>query len=61
MKGFQLHTGSNSDFVMFYNIDALQRCIFLDKERRVISADEIRPSNPETLKKLEATLTENIA
>jgi hypothetical protein len=30
--------------------------IFLDKEDRVISSDEIRPSNPKTLEKLESTV-----
>jgi hypothetical protein len=59
MEGLQLHSGSKSDFVKFYDIGALPRFILLDKEGKVISPDEIRPSNPETLTKLEATLTDN--
>jgi thiol-disulfide isomerase/thioredoxin len=61
MEGLQLHSGSKSDFVKFYDIGALPRFILLDKEGKVISPDEIRPSNPETLTKLEDTLSENIA
>ena len=52
----QLYSGSNSDFVKFYDIGALPRFIFLDKEGQIISPDEIRPSNPETIKKIESTI-----
>jgi thiol-disulfide isomerase/thioredoxin len=61
MEGVQLHSGSKSDFVKFYDIGALPRFIFLDKEGKVISPDEIRPSNPKTLTKLEDTLSEKNA
>ena len=60
IKGVQLYSGSNSDFVKFYDIGALPRFIFLDKEGRVISPDEIRPSNSKTLEKLEATVYNNV-
>jgi thiol-disulfide isomerase/thioredoxin len=56
IDGVQLYSGSNSDFVKFYDIGALPRFIFLDKEGSVISPDEIRPSNPKTLQKLEAAI-----
>jgi len=57
LKGIQLYSGSKTDFVKFYDIGALPRFIFLDKEGRIISPDEIRPSNPETLKKIESTIS----
>ena len=56
MDGIHLYSGPNSDFVSFYDIGALPRFIFLDTEGNIISPDEIRPSNPETLKKIEAAL-----
>jgi len=56
IQGTQIYSGSNTDFVKFYDIGALPRFIFLDREGRVISPDEIRPSNPETLKKIESTI-----
>ena len=56
MKGKQLYSGTNSDFVKFYDIGALPRFIFLDKEGKVISPEELRPSNPKLLKKLDSTL-----
>lgn len=56
LEGMQLYSGVNSDFVKFYDIGALPRFIFLDKEGRIINPEEIRPSNPELLKKLEATV-----
>ena len=60
IEGTQLYSGSNSDFVKFYDIGALPRFIFIDKAGRIISPDEIRPSNPETLKKLEKTIYNNL-
>jgi len=59
IEGMQLYSGANSEFVKFYDIGALPRFIFLDKEGRVISPEEIRPSNPELLKKLESTVYNN--
>jgi thiol-disulfide isomerase/thioredoxin len=59
IEGIQLYSGAKSDFVKFYDIGALPRFIFLDKEGRVISPEEIRPSNPELLKKLESTVYNN--
>jgi len=59
IEGTQLYSGAKSDFVKFYDIGALPRFIFLDKEGRVISPEEIRPSNPELLKKLESTVYNN--
>jgi len=56
IEGIQLYSGANSDFVNFFDIGALPRFIFLNKEGNVISAEEIRPSNPELLKKLESTV-----
>lgn len=45
LEGTQLHCGLENPFVAFYDIGALPRFLFLDKEGKVISADEIRPSN----------------
>ena len=53
IEGVQLYSGANSDFVKYYDIGALPRFIFLDKEGRVISPEEMRPSNPKLLEKLE--------
>jgi len=61
MEGIQLHSGSDSEFVKFYDIGALPRFLFLDTKGNIISPDEIRPSNPKTLKKLEATLNGMLA
>ena len=58
-EGMQLYSGANSEFVKFYDIGALPRFIFLNKEGRIISPEEIRPSNPELLKKLESTVYNN--
>ena len=52
MEGVQLYSGANSDFVNFYDIGALPRFIFLDKKGKIISPDEIRPSNPRTQEKI---------
>ena len=52
--GKQLFAGWKSDFVKYYAIGALPRFIFLDKEGRIISADELRPSNPKLLKRIES-------
>lgn len=60
IEGIQLYSGSNSDFVKFYDIGALPRFIFLDREGHVISPDEIRPSSPETLKKLESIVYSDV-
>ena len=54
MKGIQIHSGLDSEFVKFYDIGALPRFIFLDKEGKIISPDEIRPSNTN----LKATIEE---
>jgi len=59
IKGIQLYSGANSDFVKFYDVGALPRFIFLDKEGKVISPEELRPSNPKLLKKLESTVYNN--
>ena len=50
--GTQLYSGAKSDFVKFYDIGALPRFILLDKSGRVISPDELRPSNPELSEKI---------
>jgi thiol-disulfide isomerase/thioredoxin len=55
-EGIQLYSGDKSDFGKFYDIGALPRFIFLDTAGKIINPDEIRPSNPETLKILEATI-----
>jgi len=55
-EGVQLYSGANSDFVKYYDIGALPRFIFLDKEGRVISPEEMRPSNPKLLEKLESAV-----
>jgi hypothetical protein len=52
----QLYSGANSDFVKFYDIGALPRFVFLNKEGRIINPEEMRPSNPELLKKLKSTV-----
>ena len=54
LEGVQLHSGDDSEFVKFYDIGALPRFIMLDKEGKIMSSDEIRPSNPELLPKLNA-------
>ena len=48
----QYYSGASSSFVKFYDIGALPRFILLDKEGNIINSDEIRPSNPELLNKL---------
>ena len=55
-EGVQLYSGANSDFVKFYDIGALPRFIFLNKEGIIINPEEMRPSNPKLLKKLESTV-----
>jgi hypothetical protein len=42
--------------VKFYEIGALPRYILLDKKGYIINSDEIRPSNPELIKKIEAII-----
>ncbi|GAB1308583.1 TlpA disulfide reductase family protein [Urechidicola sp. KH5] len=59
INGIQLYSGANSDFVKFYDIGALPRFIFLDKKGRVISPEELRPSNPKLLTKLESAVYNN--
>ena len=59
IEGVQLYSGANSDFVKFYDIGALPRFILLNKEGRIINPVEIRPSNPELLSKMEATIYNN--
>ena len=56
MKGIQMHSGSDSEFVKFYDIGALPRFIFLDKEGKIISPDEIRPSNTNLKATIEGAL-----
>ncbi|PQB05730.1 TlpA family protein disulfide reductase [Aureitalea marina] len=56
MEGIQLYSGADSDFVKFYDIGALPRFILLDQAGRIINSEEIRPSNPELLKKLNSTV-----
>lgn len=60
IEGIQLYSGSNTDFVEFYDIGALPRFILLDMEGKVISADEMRPSNPDIIKRIETTVSNNI-
>jgi len=60
MSGVQLYSGSNSDFVKFYDIGALPRFIFIDVNGKIINADEIRPSDPELLPKLESKVYQTI-
>ena len=55
-EGTQLYSGDKTDFGKFYDIGALPRFIFLNPEGKIINPDEIRPSNPETLKKIESTI-----
>lgn len=57
-EGIQLYSGSNSDFVKFYDIGALPRFIFIDKEGRIISPDEIRPSNSDIYDMLASKINE---
>lgn len=52
----QLYSGSNRVFVKFYDIRELPRFMFLDKKDRIISSDEIRPSNSKALEKLKSTV-----
>ncbi len=59
IKGIQLYSGANSDFVKFYDVGALPRFIFLDKEGKVICPEELRPSNPKLLKKLDLAVYNN--
>ncbi len=55
-EGTQLYSGDKTDFGKFYDIGALPRFIFLNPEGKIINPDEIRPSNPETLKKIESII-----
>ncbi len=56
IEGVQLYSGDKSDFVKFYDIGALPRFIFLNKEGRIVNPDEMRPSNSDLLKNLESTI-----
>ena len=47
MKGYHFHTKHNSEFVKFYDIGALPRFILLDPNGQIVSADAMRPSDPE--------------
>ena len=59
MGGMQLHSGSETDFVKFYDIGALPRFILLDQEGKIISPDEIRPSNSGIQQKLSQLIGSN--
>ena len=56
MSGLQLHATPDSDFVKFYDIGALPRYILIDKNGNVMNPSEMRPSDPEIIKKLENTI-----
>ena len=60
IQGIQLYTGDDSDFVTFYDIGALPRFIFLNPEGKIISPDEIRPSNPELFNTINSYLNKTI-
>lgn len=53
IKGIQIHSGHDSEFVKFYDIGSLPRFIFLDKNGKIINPDEIRPSNKNLKYKIE--------
>ena len=59
MEGMQLYSGSKSDFVEFYDIGALPRFLFLDREGKIINPEELRPSDPELLKNIKSTMNDN--
>lgn len=56
MKGVQLYIGAKSEFMQDYMINGIPRFILLDKEGNIISANMSRPSQPETVVKLDALL-----
>ncbi len=56
MKGIQLHFVTGDTFMSEYMINGIPRFILLDKEGRIISADMTRPSNSETITKLDQLL-----
>ena len=56
MKGVQLYIGAKSEFMKDYMINGIPRFILLDKEGNIISANMSRPSQPETVVKLDALL-----
>lgn len=47
MKGYHFHTKHNSEFVKFYDIGALPRFILIDPNGLIVSADAMRPSDPQ--------------
>ena len=47
LREHQLYTGGDSDFVKFYDIGAIPRFILLDPSGRIVSGDQMRPSNPD--------------
>jgi thiol-disulfide isomerase/thioredoxin len=49
MKGHHFHTKHDSEFVKYYDIGALPRFILIDPKGQIVSADAIRPSNPDIL------------
>lgn len=58
MKGIQLHFAEGDTFMDAYMISGIPRFILLDKEGRIISADMSRPSNPETVARLNELLNQ---
>lgn len=60
IDGVQLYSGPESDFVTFYDIGALPRFIFLDQTGRIITPDELRPSDANLAKKINAVMNDSL-
>ncbi len=58
MNWIQLYAENNwkSDFAKYFLIDAIPHFILLDKERKIISSNELRPSNKNLIPKLDKLL-----
>ena len=54
LGGIQLHTGGDRAFMNAYRVRTIPRFILLDKEGKILNLDMTRPSDPATLKTLEA-------
>lgn len=56
MEGIQLHAGEDYDFLRTYMVATIPRFILLDREGKIIASHMSRPSDPETVKTLDALL-----
>lgn len=54
LTGYQLRANIDTPFMKKYKVNGIPRFILLDKEGKIINPNMTRPSQPETLKTLEA-------